>query len=144
MSIPFNTMAEVAAAAGVPYCRGIVNGSYCGDLRTTTMDHRRGFIDGSTVHFADRRLNRSVLKAFCLLAADLEDGVAFDQMPLWEARWRRCALAEQIARERLHVRIPSAYWNLDRWTVRAQLTHVPTDHPDRAQAMAWTRLAGAL
>lgn len=142
--IPYASLAEVAAAAGVPYCRGIRNGSYCGDLKTTTMDHRRGFVRDGEVHLSDRRLSRPVIRMFCLLAADAEEGDVFDQMPPWEARWRRCVAAERIARERLHVRIPSAYWNLDRWTVRAQLTSVPNDDPRRAEALAWARLAGGL
>ncbi len=144
MSLPYTNLPQVAAAAGVPYCRGIVNGAYCGDLKTTTMDHRRGFVRDGTVHMADRRLSRSVIRYFALLAAQAEEGEAFDQMPPWEATWRRCVAAERICRERLHVRIPSVYWNNDRWTVRAQLTRVPTTDDRRAEALAWTRLAGAL
>lgn len=141
-NIPYHGLAEVAAAAGVPYCRGIVNGSYCGDPQTSGMDHKRGFVRDGEVHMADRRLSRSVVRAFCLLAADAEND--FDALPSWEARWRRCTAAERIARERLRIRLPSSYWNLDRWTVRAQLARVPTTEPHRAEALAWTRLAGSV
>lgn len=143
MSIPFNGLSEVAAAAGVPYCRGIVNGAYCGDPKTSAMDHKRGFVRDGEVHMTDRRLSRSVIRQFCLLAADVEDEL-LDDLPPWEGRWRRCVAAQKIAKERLHVTIPSSYWNLDRWTVRAQLAHIPTDTPGRAEAMAWAKLAGAL
>lgn len=141
-NIPYHGLSEVAAAAGVPYCRGIVNGSYCGDPQTSGMDHRRGFVRDGEVHMADRPVTRPVIRAFCLLAADAEEGEVYDQMPPWEARWRRCVTAAAIARNRLRVRIPSSYWNLDRWTVRAQLVHIPTSDPRRSEAMAWARLAG--
>ncbi len=106
------------------------------------MDHRRGFIDAEgRVHMADRRLTRSTLRTFCLLAADAEmlTLTEYDDAPPWLLRFERCRRASEIARTRLHVRIPSSYWNLDRWTVKAQLANVDPGTPRRDEALTWAK-----
>ncbi len=129
-------LGRAAAAAGVGYCRGIVNGAYC-----YAGDHQKGFVtDDGTVHFNRQRITHATLRKFCLLAAEAETGGM--DYPDWGVRYLHCSSAERIAREKLHVRIPSRSWTLDRWKVRAQLAHVPTDHPLRAEALAWSRLGG--
>jgi hypothetical protein len=143
MTIPYAHMADVAAAAGVGYCRGIdPNGFWCGDIRTSHLEHQRGFVRDDVVHFSDRRVSRSAIRQFAMLAAEIIIDQPMDDMPAWRSRWLRCSIAEEICRKKLHVRIPSAYWNLDRMTVRAQLIHVEPDVPQRKEAVAWTRLAG--
>jgi hypothetical protein len=133
-----SSLSQVAATGDIPFCRGIVNGSYCA---FPLDDHPKGFVADGVVHLADQqRTTTALLQRLCILAAELELGpIAGDS---WEVIYQRDALAEQIARKRLRVRIPRQAWDLDRWTVRAQLAHVPTSHPLRAGAMAWTRLAG--
>ena len=136
MSLPYRHMAEVAEAASTPHCRGIdAHGQYC------EGDHRRGFVRDGTVHLSDRRVTRSSIRQFSGLAAEVVIDQPLDGMPSWRARWLRCSIAEEICRERLRVRIPNQYWDLDRWTVRAQLASVPVGTPQRAEAMAWATLA---
>ena len=144
MAIPYQHMQEIAEAAGVGYCRGInETGQYCGGIvtRTTKIDHQRGFVRDGVVHFSDRRVSRSAIRQFALLAAEIVIDQPLDEMPAWRSRWLRCSIAEEICRKKLRVRIPSSYWNLDRWTVKAQLINVPAGTPQRIEAVAWTRLA---
>ena len=144
MSIPYNGMGEVAAAAGVGYCRGIDPlGFKCGGIiiLTTKVDHQRGFVRNGVVHFSDRRVSRSAIRQFAMLAAEIVIDNDLESMPSWKSRWLRCSIAEEICRKKLHVRIPSAYWNLDRWTVKAQLINVDPGTPQRREAMTWAQLA---
>lgn len=140
MSLPHSSVASMAKALGVAYCMGMSNGRYCGDIKTFEATHRRGFVKEGVVHYLERRLNKSVIRAFCMLVAEAESNGSYESMPTWEARWRMCVDAEHIARMRLHVRIPRSAWDLDRWTVRAQLAHVQTSTPGRKEAMAWSSL----
>lgn len=131
-------LTQAAAAAGIPYCRGLLNGVYC-----RSGDHAKGFVFDGFVHLADgQRTTDWKLQRLCMLAAELELGDL--QGEWWERRYQTCALAEQIARKRLRIRIPRSAWDIDRWTVRGHLAHVPTSHPLRARAMAWTKLAGRI
>lgn len=140
MSLPHSSIAAMAKALGVRHCMGMSNGRYCGDIKTFEAEHKRGFLKDGAVHYSERRVNRSVIRAFCMLVAESESEGAYESMPPWQARWRMCVDAEHIARLRLHVRIPRSAWDLDRWTVRAQLASVPTDTPGRKEAMAWSSL----
>jgi hypothetical protein len=144
MTIPFTNYADLAAALGVGYCRGVTpDGQYCGlpDARTATTRHRVGFVVDETIHMSDRKITRSAIRMFTMLAARTITGPEVDDYAPWKRTWLLSSIAEEMCRKRLHVRIPSAYWNSDRWTVRAQLIHVDTKTPQRAEAMAWTRLA---
>lgn len=140
MSLPHSSIAAMAKAAGVPHCNGMISGRYCGDIKTYATTHRKGFVQGGTVHMSERRVNKSVIRTFCMLAAEAEAGSAYAGMQPWEQRWRTCVDAEHIARLRLHVRIPRSSWDLERWTVRAQLAQVPTGTPGRKEAMQWSSL----
>jgi len=141
MPIPFEDLAQVAAKVGVNYC----DGTGCGGcmVSESRRDHDRGFVvvSTSTVHMSERRVIKSVIRRFALLAADITIGPEVEAMPPWKATWLRCSIAEEICRLKLHVRIPNAYWNLDRWAVKAQLAQVEDGVPQRIEAMAWTRLA---
>jgi hypothetical protein len=136
-------MQEVAAAAEVGYCPGLTPNGWCGGIviLTTKADHQRGFVRDDVVHFTERRVSRSSIKYFTMLAAEIVIDNDIDSMPKWRSHWLRCSIAEEICRKQLHVRIPAAYWNLDRWTVRAQLIHVEHGTPQRQEAMAWAQLA---
>lgn len=136
MSLPFKSMAEVAERVGVEHCRGITpTGQYCDG------DHRRGFADETTVHFADRRVTRASIRQFAVLAARVTTGPGVDEYPAWKRQWLLSSIAEETCRRRLRVRIPNKHWDLDRWTVRAQLADVPVGTPQRQDAMAWAVLA---
>lgn len=140
MSLPHGSVSSMAKALAVKHCMGMSNGRYCGDINTFEAQHKRGFVQGDTVHYAERRVNKSVIRSFCMLVAELESAGAYSALAPWEVRWRTCVDAEHIARLRLRVRIPRSAWDLDRWTVRAQLASVPTDTPGRKEAMAWSSL----
>lgn len=131
----FVDLREIASIIGVNHCRGIMNGQYCDG------DHQRGFVRDGIVHMADRKvMRRSMIREFLVLAVEAMDPAIAGFAP-WEARYLRCVRAERLAREALHIRLPSTLWNHDRWTVRAQLVSVPVDHPTRSAALAWSRLA---
>ena len=140
MPLPYASIASLSRAVGVPHCMGVVHGRYCGDISTFEAEHRRGFVRDGTVHMSERRVNRSVIRLFCMLVAEFESFGVYDDMEPWERRWRMCVDAERVARLRLHVRLPRALWDVDRWSVRAQLVHVPTATPGRREAMAWSSL----
>ena len=94
MAIPYQHMQEIADAAGVGYCRGInETGQYCGGIvtRTTKIDHQRGFVRDGVVHFSDRRVSRSAIRQFALLAAEIVIDQPLDEMPAWRSRWLRCS-----------------------------------------------------
>ena len=138
----FRHVHEVAAVIDVPYCDGFdAEGRSCGNGLASEMEHRRGFVRNGVVHLSDRRVTRSAIKQFALLVADAIIGSEVAEIPAWKARWLRCSIAAEICRRKIHVRIPAAYWNLDRWTVRAQAAQVVPGTPQRAEATAWAQAA---
>lgn len=135
MSLPVQHLAQVAAAINVEWCRGILpSGHYCAG------NHRKGFVLDGVVHMSERRLTREAIRRFLVMAAEVLLAEELRDAPPWESLYRRCELAETLAREVIRIRIPSRSWALDRWTVRAQLPSVHTDNPIRAAAKAWSEL----
>lgn len=134
----YRNLTQAAEAAGVPYCRGIVSGSYCGDPATVTERHRRGFID-ERVHLDRQRITKGTLKLFALMAARLELDAELEGVDPWEAQWRTAVRGEQILRERMGIRLSHKAWSFARASVRAQIVKVDPS-PARTAAMAWVQM----
>lgn len=134
MALP--TYYEIAAAVGVPRCRGIRDGFRCYE------NHETGVIRGGFIHWRDRRVLREGIYHFLKLAAifivtrgpDTET----EAMPDWAVRYRVLSLIPTLAKE-IHIALPRKLSANDRAELAVMLLRVPPSEPGREAALKWAR-----
>jgi hypothetical protein len=138
--VKFKTYAEIAKAIEVDYCGEEGSGhetGYC------SMD---GAPDGRSprVHWTERRVTRSGIRRFLMLAYDAEP-ISYTtgrQVPAWLNLWWKIQWVRETARDVLHTTIPSEYWAEDKARLAAKLVNAPysvNDYQAREAALRWAR-----
>lgn len=106
----------------------------CGDkCRKPELNHAKGALIGSTLHWTDRRVTKPGLRRFLLLAASHD----YYNLPRWEMIWRRNQWAWRAA-SKLQIRLPSRYADGDRAIVAWELRDVTDPTPEQAAASRWS------
>jgi hypothetical protein len=119
------TYSEAAYALGFELCAQEM-------CNKSTLDHRKGTLRGSTLHWTDRRVTKPGLRRFLMLAASHD----IYSVPRWALIWNRNVWVVAAA-EKLRVRLPSRYSDEDRAKVAWELrdTHDPTY--EQQAALRW-------
>lgn len=130
----YKTYADIAKAIGIEYCNGIGPGA--------DRTHDSGFVSSRpwTIHWTERRVTRSGIRRFLIVAWDIIDADAATARHGWQGLWDRTKWVRQTASETLHVTIPAELWAEDKARLAARLTDVDiTRDREAKRALRWTQ-----
>jgi hypothetical protein len=139
--VRYQTYADIAKAIEVDYCGEEGSGH---DTGYCSMD---GAPNGRTarVHWTERRVTRSGIRRFLMLAYDAEP-VSYvnrgEPIPSWLNLWWKIKWVRETARDVLHTTIPTDLWAEDKARLAAKLTNAPYsvhDYEEREAALRWAR-----
>lgn len=151
---------EIAEQLGIRLCPECGAEGMWGSRANRPFTHEKGWTDlyqgwvpQGVIHWRPRRVTRSGVRRFLMLAADLwirsQPPGHGRHGPEWYDLWRRIEWARRTARYAVRIEIPPQLWAEDRARLAAKLASAPPIHEsqpstallraERERALRWAR-----
>jgi hypothetical protein len=132
--VKYKTYAEIANVIDVDYCP---SWRQCGG-----PTHVDGYVDDMNIlHWTERRVTRSGIRRFLMLAWKTTWVPGLGVLPPWLQLWLQITWVRNRAKIDLHTIIPAPYWNESKARLASKIAVTRDTHykEEKAKALRWAQ-----